>query len=549
MRLEVNWRKKMATRRDMLKLGLAGGGAALTTGLIGATPAIAQLCSPDDIPPYPKSPPTRPFIAPLFIPPIKQPVDPSTLNPPVDPAAHQRYNEFLPRKFYVQSLQTAYWQYHPDLQPTLSLSFDGILPGPTFQSFYGEPLLVRRYNNIPADLKSFAVPFTSTHLHNFHTASESDGNPADWISTGQYRDHHYAMFPAGNDPSEILSTLWYHDHMHGFTAANVYAGLSGFHLMFDKYDSNNENDKTPGAFQLPSGQYDVPLILHDVIFDNNGQAVFNQMVTDGLLGDKYTVNRIVQPYFVVSPRKYRFRLLNGGPSRLYRIALGNNQPFTLISTDGNMLPAPLTVTSIDLNVADRSDFIVDFSQNKPGDQVVLYNQLRQVNGRGPTGVILNPGDPLMVFSVTGPKVKDPSRIPQTLRPLPTINLNEVVAQRTWRFDYDGGAWTVNGLPFDPDRIDAHVQKGTAEIWTITNGGSDWSHPVHIHFEEFQILSRNGLPVLPNDPEHSRKDVIALKPNEEVKCFFRFRDFTGKYVMHCHNVVHEDHAMMIRFDIE
>jgi FtsP/CotA-like multicopper oxidase with cupredoxin domain len=539
----------MATRRDMLKLGLAGGGAALTTGLIGATPAIAQLCSPDDIPPYPKSPPTRPFIAPLFIPPIKQPVDPSTLNPPVDPAAHQRYNEFLPRKFYVQSLQTAYWQYHPDLQPTLSLSFDGILPGPTFQSFYGEPLLVRRYNNIPADLKSFAVPFTSTHLHNFHTASESDGNPADWISTGQYRDHHYAMFPAGNDPSEILSTLWYHDHMHGFTAANVYAGLSGFHLMFDKYDSNNENDKTPGAFQLPSGQYDVPLILHDVIFDNNGQAVFNQMVTDGLLGDKYTVNRIVQPYFVVSPRKYRFRLLNGGPSRLYRIALGNNQPFTLISTDGNMLPAPLTVTSIDLNVADRSDFIVDFSQNKPGDQVVLYNQLQQVNGRGPTGVILNPGDPLMVFSVTGPKVKDPSRIPQTLRPLPTINLNEVVAQRTWRFDYDGGAWTVNGLPFDPDRIDAHVQKGTAEIWTITNGGSDWSHPVHIHFEEFQILSRNGLPVLPNDPEHSRKDVIALKPNEEVKCFFRFRDFTGKYVMHCHNVVHEDHAMMIRFDIE
>src|SRR4029077_3545803 len=470
MCLEVNWRKKMATRRDMLKLGLVGGGAALTTGLMGATPAVAQLCSPADIPPYPKSQSTRPFIAPLFIPPIKQPVDPSTLNPPVDPAAHQRYNEFLPKKFYVQSLQTTYWQSHPDLQPTLSLSFDGILPGPTFQSFYGEPLLVRRYNNIPADLKSFAVPFTSTHLHNFHTASESDGNPADWISTGQYRDHHYAMFPAGNDPSEILSTLWYHDHMHGFTAANVYAGLSGFHLMFDQYDSNNENDKTPGAFRLPSGQYDVPLILHDVILDNNGQAVFNQMVTDGLLGDKYSVNRIVQPYFVVSQRKYRFRILNGGPSRLYQLGLSNNQPFTLISTNGNMLPAPLTVKSINLNVAERSDIIVDFSQNNPGDQVFLYNQLQQLNGRGPTGVILNPGDPLMVFSVTGPKVKAPSRIPQTLRPLPTINLNEVIAQRTWRFDYDGGAWTVNGLPFDPDRIDAHVQKGTAEIWTITNEG-------------------------------------------------------------------------------
>jgi FtsP/CotA-like multicopper oxidase with cupredoxin domain len=539
----------MATRRDMLKLGVAGGGAVLAAGLTEATPAFAQLCSPDDIPPYPKSPPTRPFIAPLFIPPIKQPVDPSTLNPPVDPTAHQRYNEFPPQKFYVQNLQASYWQYHPDLAPTLSLSFDGILPGPTFVSYYGQPLLVRRYNNIPADLKSFAVPFTSTHLHNFHTASESDGNPADWIATGQYRDHHYAMFPAGNDPNEIMSTLWYHDHMHGFTAANVYAGLSGFHLMFDQYDSNNENDKTPGAFQLPSGNYDVPLILHDVIFDSNGQAVFNQMVTDGLLGDKYTVNRIVQPYFVVSPRKYRFRILNGGPSRLYQLALSNKQPFTQISTNGNMLPAPLTVTTLSLNVAERSDIIIDFSQNNIGDQVFLYNQLEQINGRGPTGVILNPGDPLMVFSVTGPKVKDPSRIPQTLRALPSIDLSQVVAERKWAFDYDGGAWTVNGLPFDPDRIDAHVAKGSSEIWTITNQGSDWSHPVHIHFEEFRIISRNGLPVLPGDPEYARKDVIALKPNEEVKVFFRFRDFTGKYVMHCHNVVHEDHAMMIRWDIE
>ena len=538
----------MATRRNLLKMGLVAGGAALTTGVMGGKPAFAQLCSPDDIPPYPKSPPTRPFIAPLFIPPIKQTVSPSTLQPPVDPAAHQRYNEFPPQDFYIQHLQASYWQYHPDLQPTASISFDGILPGPTIKSRYGRPVLVRRYNDIPANLQSFAVPFTSTHLHNFHTASESDGNPADWISTGQYKDHHYAMFPAGFDNSEILTTLWYHDHMHGFTAANVYAGLSAFHLLFDQYDSDNENDKTPGAFRLPSGAYDIPLILHDVIFDQNGHAVFNQMVTDGLLGDKYTVNRIVQPFLVVSPRKYRFRILNGGPSRLYQLALGNNQPFVQISTDGNMLPVPLTVKTLSLNVADRSDIIVDFSQNQPGDQVFLYNQLQQLNGRGPTGVLLNPGDPLMVFSVTGPKVADHSQIPATLRPLPTIDLSQVVAQRRFAFDYDGGAWTVNGLPFDPERIDATVQKGTSEIWTITNEGSDWSHPVHIHFEEFQILTRNGLPVLPGDPEKSRKDVIALKPNEEVKVFFRFRDFTGKYVMHCHNVVHEDHAMMIRFDI-
>ena len=97
-------------------------------------------------------------------------------------------------------------------------------------------------------------------------------------------------------------------------------------------------------------------------------------------------------------------------------------------------------------------------------------------------------------------------------------------------------------------INAEIKQGSAEIWTIRNEGSDWQHPVHIHFEEFQILEFNGKPLEPGDPRISRKDVLTLNPWDEVKLFFRFRDFTGRYIMHCHNVVHEDHAMMIRWDI-
>ena len=95
---------------------------------------------------------------------------------------------------------------------------------------------------------------------------------------------------------------------------------------------------------------------------------------------------------------------------------------------------------------------------------------------------------------------------------------------------------------------AEVKRNTAEIWTVRNEGSTWSHPVHVHFEEFQILEVNGKPVDPNDIRKARKDVLWLGPNDKVKLFFKFRDFEGRYVIHCHNVVHEDHAMMLRWDI-
>src|SRR5262249_39289519 len=153
---------------------------------------------------------------------------------------------------------------------------------------------------------TFALPSTTSHLHNAHTASESDGEPQDWIDSGEFWDHHYCNFPSNNNPLEKLTTLWYHDHRLDFTAANWYAGLAGFYLWFDEQDTGNENDPPP-AFGLPSGLYDVPMLLHDVLFDQNGQVVFDPLNTDGILGDKYTVNRIIQPFLRIERRKYRFR--------------------------------------------------------------------------------------------------------------------------------------------------------------------------------------------------------------------------------------------------
>ncbi len=531
----------------MLKLGLATGG----TALVGSPSTDAQLLSPHDRPvdlEVKPSPPTTPFVVPLPIPPVAQPIPVSRLDPPPDPARHQRYDEFPAQKFYEFRQSQFLHSYHPELGPTVSWGYGGITPGPTIHARWGEPLFVRMHNDLPADHVGFAAPSTSTHVHNMHTASESDGFPMNYINPGEYYDHHYAMSPAGGDRREHMHSMWYHDHRMDFTAPNVYAGLSAFFLAFDEEDSGDENSSDPRAWRLPSGKYDVPLMLHDVLFDEKGQAAFDVFNTDGLLGDKFTVNRAIQPYFQVEPRKYRFRIQNGGVSRFYQFFLSTGQPFTVISNDGNMLPRPIISDSIHLSVAQRSDVIIDFSQNQPGDQIYLQNRLEQVFGQGPTGRLLDAGDNVMRFDVVPLKLPDHSRIPEKFRPLPPINLAEVDRERLWVFDYNGGLWTINGGAADMSEPSAVIPQDSTEIWIIRNGGGDWSHPVHIHFEEFQIIEFNGKPISRDEIRYARKDVLTLGPSDEVKLYLKFRDFLGKYVMHCHNVVHEDHAMMVRWDI-
>ncbi len=528
------------------------------------------------------SPPARPFVAPFHRTPIAQPIRPGRLHPPVDPLAHQRYREFPPQNFYLQTLSEIKWQYHPEgvyANGSWSWGFNGMTPGETFVARYGEPLLIRRQNNLPpvgTGNITWALPSSTIHHHNNHTASESDGIPQDFTFPGEFWDHHYCMFPAGFDKREVMNTLWYHDHRLDFTATNVYAGLSGFFLLFDDLDSGDERDRDPRAFRLPSGDYDIPMILHDIRFDQDGNPAWDftdahtvpvstpglpndqrylpgsTYTNHGMLGDKYTVNRIIQPFLQVERRKYRFRLLNGGPSRLYKLYLtkedATQEPFVVISNDGNLLPQPIETDNINLWVANRQDIIVDFSKYKAGDHLFLTNRLEmREDGAGPQGRLLD-GDQVMRFDVVGPRVADPSRIPDRMRELPPITMSEVRRRRKFIFDYDNGLWTVNGRLMDPDRVDAKIEQGSAEIWTFQNNGQSWAHPIHTHFEEFQILTVNGKPIPPGDMLNARKDVVELAPMTEVTFFGRWRDFLGKYVMHCHNVVHEDHAMMIRWDI-
>jgi len=394
-----------------------------------------------------------------------------------------------------------------------------------------------------------------------HTPSESDGNPLYTNYSGGYYDHHHPNVYAGvnqfggiGNPDEALGTIWYHDHKLDFTSQNVYAGLAGMKSIYDApgayADPNmgDYGDETKG-WRLPCGnnyEFDVGLVFHDRQFDPNGVDFFPLTCFDGAIGDKFTVNGKIQPYMPVKRRKYRFRMLAMGPSRTYNWFLSNGKPFVMIGMDGNLLPAPVIVQNFRHTTAERFDIVMDFSQYAPGTEIILLNRAEQTNGRAPTGKLLNPGFQVLKFIVTSDAFgTDNSRIPATLRPLPTIE-QPVAKSREWKFERAGGEWVVNGAPYDRNLVSAEIPEGTAEHWTIINGGGSWLHPVHIHYEEHRWLSYNKQPTVPL--ESGRHDVIRLDPSATVEIYMRFRDYKGIYPMHCHNVVHEDHAMMVMWKI-
>lgn len=522
------------------------------------------------------APATPPFMVALPIPQVKQPK--SSLSPEPGKYAHedeagrlphQAWDRYPPRKFYELRVRQAKHSFHPHLPEQDIWGYDGLLPGPTFVASYGEPILVRIDNDLPENATGFGSPEISTHVHNAHTPSESDGFPGDYYSrtkygptltrAGKFKDHHYpnklsnsADFPdSDGDPEGALGTLWYHDHRMEFTGPNVYKGLAGFYLVFDNIDTGNERDERPGALCLPSGvgKYDIPLLFQDKTFDSGGYLYFNQFDPEGIVGDKFCVNGKIQPYFSVERRKYRFRALNGSSLRFYQFYLvheGVYQKFHHIANDGNLLTAPLLTDRLRLATAERGDIVIDFSKFPLGSKVYLVNRLEHLDGRGPTGRLLTPGTRILRFDVDAdPAEEDLSRVPDVLRPLraPVVPANTRV--RRWDFDRENDLWTVNGRLFNVNRPAATIKLGVDEVWELRGKGS-WSHPVHIHFEEARILTRNGLKPPPH--ERGRKDVFELRPGEVVRILICFEDFPGKYLMHCHNTIHEDHHMMVRFDV-
>jgi len=568
-------------RRDLLKLGLlTSAGMLIPKKGLSARPLISAGFAYDD----PSSPPTTPFSENLPRLQVLQPVAALNPAPTIVPntaagesrtVAHQAFAQFPPQRLYEMSQQQGSVLMAPpgELPPQPIWGFNGITPGPLIVERYGNlgspgngSILVRQRNNLPSNNGGFGLPSVTTHLHNGHTPLESDGFPCFFNGQGQFYDHHYANVYAGinsthpgtGDIKEAMHTLWYHDHRIDHTAENTYKGLAGTYILFNEFDTGDENT----GFRLPSfgdGQnpltsFDVYMVFNDKVFDSQtGLLSFDLFNTDGILGDKFLVNGKIQPVLHVSPRRYRFRWLNTGPSRFYQMfVLGPNnttKSFWQISTDGNLMERPVQVTSARFAVAERVDVIVDFT-GQAGKTFYLENRLEQTDGRGPTGNILaaGQGTKILQIVVDGPSVPDNSIDPASITQFygfPTTTDAPRIT-RTFRFERGNGQWQVNGqLVGGCDNVRFAIKRNSVEKWIFQNNSGGWQHPIHMHFEEFQTLSINGQPPANSGViQKGRKDVFRLEHNAEAVVYLRVRDFVGKFPLHCHNVVHEDHAMMV-----
>jgi spore coat protein A len=499
------------TRRNLLKAGVLGSAALVLPTERAARTAAAVVNR------IPASRLPRPFTVPLAVAPVLQPV-----------------RRTATTDYYLVTMRKASVEIIPGLRTDI-WGYNGIAPGPTIKVQQGREAVVRQINQLPDSHPTLLYrPDTSVHLHGSASLPQYDGYASDLTRPGEYKDYRYPNF-------QNARTLWYHDHAVHRTATNVYMGLAGqYHL----------HDALEASLPLPKGRYDVPLTVKDAIFAQDGSLVWDDSDESGLYGDVVLVNGRPWPAMALERRKYRFRLLNASVSRSYRLTLNTGGPMTVIATDGGLMPAPQTVKDFRFGPAERYEVVIDFAKYPIGTRVVLKNLgLPNSPDFGTTGNVMAfdvASEPTDTSNNTIPAVVDPSN--------PVMVLTAAMAKRERRLEWKrkNGHWTVNGKTW-ADVVKSGFKFAVAkpelndvEVWELANPHGGWSHPIHVHLVDFRVLSRNGKP--PFAYEQGPKDVVYLGKEETVRVVARFGPHRGRYMMHCHNLVHEDHDMMVQFEV-
>lgn len=465
-------------------VALAGGSILLPVGL--QYRGYAQIANES----------VEPFTLPFRTPPVLNPVRSDSTTD---------YYQITMRKTQVEILPgrtTEVWGYN------------GIFPGPVIRQRKNRVSTLRFTNNLDVN--------TSVHLHGMSSLPQYDGYSQDFIPPGYYKDYVY--------PNTFAANLWYHDHGLAQTARNVYMGLAGMYIVQD-------DDEL--ALPLPKGNYDIPVIIQDRQFASDGSLIFDNRNNTSVMGDTIVVNGVAWPRMEVANRKYRFRVLNASSSRSYRLALGTGDDLIVIGTDGGLMSAPVSTQDLRLVPGERYDFIIDFSKYSIGTQVELQNLPL------PNNISFANTEKIMRFDVVRSEIDD-SLVPSTLRDIEFIPESAAVRTRDFLLERTNQMWVINGGGWDPNRIDANPQLEEVEIWTFRNPSSMASHPMHLHAFKFQILDRNGEAPFPY--ERGFKDVFSVGENETVRVIGRFRPLMGKFMYHCHNMVHEDRDMMSQFEV-
>jgi FtsP/CotA-like multicopper oxidase with cupredoxin domain len=423
--------------------------------------------------------------------------------------------------------------------PTRIWAYNGIFPGPRIEVEQGERATLRVRNKLPVTHPLFGHLFaTSTHLHGSASLPEFDGYANDTTAPAQYKEYQYPNF-------QDARTLWYHDHAVHTTAQNVYTGLAAQYILHDPVE----------RAKLPQGEYDVPLTITDAMFAADGGLMYDDRSHSGLWGDVILVNGQPWPVMKVKRRIYRFRMLNACLSRSFRFVLSSGAPMTIVGTDGGLVPVAQAVTSWRHAMAERYEVLIDFSRYAVGQRVELKN-LSNPNNRD-----FDDTDKVMAFEIVGDAFDPADR---TARTLPTslnpdsapmlLKESQAVKKRAFKLKRDDvtNEWNINGVAWREivasgfTKVMANPRLNDVELWDFENASGGWFHPLHIHLVDFKILRRNGKPAFPW--ERGPKDVVYVGEGETVSLLMRFGPHKGRYMVHCHNLPHEDHDMMTQFAV-
>jgi len=503
-------------------------------------------------------------------------------------------------------------RFHRALNPAPTWSYGGAeYFGPTIEAHSAEPTQLTFHNTLGSHLFAADVdpslegasedsrvrPPVSVHLHGAVTPPDMDGHPEDVFLPGTSKTYQH-------ENRQQAANLWYHDHGMGITRLNVHAGLAGMYLLRDQFDTGD----AANAWDLPSGEFEIPLILADRRFHNDGSLNYRTLTLvpqgrwdGGQIGDRLTVNGKVSPYHHVARGLYRFRVLNASNFRGYNLFFSNRMPFWVIGNDGGLLDEPALTTSVRVTSGERTDLVVDFSGLRQGDHVDLTND-QEV----PPAVALATGAEVLRdvvrFIGTGARAhaaRPPARLrggarqPPALSALGAPGRTRVV---TLTQDLKLNRWppagmSLNNLCFSDDPI-AIPRQGTTELWEIVNTTLD-DHPIHLHLVNMRLVNRQafdlvgytlanprprmgtpwapppdkfltGRPQPPQPWESGPKDTVSCPPNMVTRFQVRFptADELGfdpdakfhsahgmelrGYVWHCHILDHEDDCMMARY---
>jgi spore coat protein A len=442
---------------------------------------------------------------------------------------------------------------HRDFPVTKMWGYGGSSPGPTIETRSGEGVLVEWVNNLPT---THLLPVDHNlhgaeadkpdvraivHVHGAKVPPDSDGYPEAWYVPGKSETYYY---PNQQEPA----LLWYHDHAMGITRLNIYAGLFGLFVVRDKVEH---------GLNLPRGPYEIPLVICDRSFRQDGRLDYLVSGIPGAPwvpeapGEAMLINGRLFPYLDVEPRRYRFRVLNASNSRFFHLSLANDQPFAQIGTDQGLLPEPVSVKNMMIAPGERVDLVLDFSGHG-GEQIVMNSD----------------SFVLMQFRVGTGRVNDNSSLPSKLRPVPRISEAAAIKTRRLRIienkmpNGDSMMMLLNGMHWDMPVTENPVID-TTEIWELVNTTED-SHPIHLHLVRFQILDRRnfneltyyrtgqlkytGDPEPPEPFEAGWKDTVRAHSLMVTRIIVRFEGYTGRYVWHCHLLEHEDNEMMRPYDV-